>query len=78
VRDFRWETENAAQQHFLTIAINVKDIHGCRLYKSTFGYQKIAHYMLGFLYRDIDGQEKEIMFSIEARRPEGEKYALWK
>lgn len=80
VRDFRWETEHAAKQHFLTMNIKLDHIVGCRLYQSLFWYKDIyAHYMLGFTIKDpVKNSYDEVILSIEARRPQWDNYSLWK
>ncbi len=80
VRDFERETEHAAKQHFSTMDIQLDHITGCSLYQSLFGFDNLlAHYMLWFHIQDPETKAtREVILSIEARRPAGDNYSLWK
>ena len=79
VRDYHWETDNAAKQQFTSITFNLWKITTCRLYQSAFWFGHIiAHYMIWFSYINHEWYEDEIVLSIEARRPAWEEYTLRK
>lgn len=78
-RNYHRKTEHTAEQQYLSIHIDTSKITGCRIYESAFWYKHVlSHCMLGFIYTDSHGEEKELILSIEARRPAWEKYSLWK
>jgi hypothetical protein len=79
VRDYHWNTEENAKQQYISMTLNLSHITKCRLYQSAFGFGHIiAHYMIWFSYINSEWYEDEIILSIEARRPAGEKYSLRK
>jgi hypothetical protein len=83
LRDFRWIDENRPRSaDYLTCDIAVDQIKEVVLYQSLFGVlpqfpRMFAHYMLGFVVQH-GSESREIIVSIEARRPSGSGYSLWK
>lgn len=78
-RNFHRKSENDALKDYVTISIDISKLKTCKIYESDFWYKRLfAHCMLWFVYLDIHGEEHEIIFSIEARRPQWQEYVLWK
>ncbi len=79
-RDFHRLGDNDAKQKYIETTIDIRTITKAKIYQSTFWFARLkniaAHYMIGFVYVE-NWEEKEIVFSIEARSTSGKEYSLW-